>query len=238
MGDSIDAFVKALGPWSRKREFLTGYPFFADRDTVFVWDSQGISVTCKGRYDFEVREVKIFFVTPQNAGADTARMHYFVEAAEWRERLKNNPIVTDELINFGWQLDSVDKAENRAYLEQMQRDNVEAWWHYPTQARKDTVWVNGLRVIAGLTLAEENSVIHYTDQLLWALLVKLPMDADAAFKGLSNKNPFAHLPGYGSTVGDEDGLYTTDAQYRSRPAIRVSKEKMEFILLQGKPCHE
>lgn len=102
-------------------------------DSVFVWDSLGITLLAAEEDNWQVGEAIIFMMNRQTKGIDTSMLHYCSKAAGFREIYAQTPNYIENWSQSFGRGDEKTIQENRIYLTEMNDGNLSL----PQNTRRD-----------------------------------------------------------------------------------------------------
>lgn len=238
LGDDIQQWINLLGPYNRCERKRTGSFILNEMvDSFYVWDDLGITLLAGEKHEWRVREAIVFLLNKDSKGVDTAKLHYYVKAANFREIYAETPnYIEDWSQSFGHG-DEKAIREHRKALTELNHGNLSLPTLYPQKTFSKSFILDGSLVKPDWNIRKINKMRRQKELPLLAFLMRINTQKfDNPLLALAKK-PWEHEKAYLNTTQTLEGIYGIYDQKHRGPMGRTTNGRIEFFVIRGiKTC--
>lgn len=245
IGENIQEWVNTLGRYDRVKYAEIGVPFFSRRDSIYVWDSLGITVISSPdkNESWNVSDIFIFFTNPSLSGINKQKLYFNDLENTLKNIYKDSPDLINETENaFNEYAEEDAKKKNRELLMKIKEDseNVSRYF-YPKSVFKGNVVMYDVKLNNQTSIMEinENSkknnlpLIAYKSKDIYPNLI-----SDLKLVQYYTDEEYKKDINYNKTDISIDGHYgliknSTDLINN----IVVNNNRVEFITISSHTCN-
>lgn len=240
LGDDVQQWINLLGPYSRCERKRTGQTMFTGSlDSVFIWDSKGITILASEEDDWRVGEAMVFLLNDKSKGVDTSQLHYYAKSANFREIYAETPNYIAQRASAFARGDTAYEREYKQLLTEENQGNLTLPTLYPERTISSHVMLDGSLVKPHWNIKRVNKQRKKNHLPLLAFVMPInSLEVENPMQYLVKKE-FETSADYLTTDKTLEGVYFIYHREQKGPVARTTQGRIEFFVIQGiKSCQQ